>query len=69
MATVLGFATSLSIPPSPPPTTSTLGGGDEDMEGEGGKMREGKKRGGREGRSVKWINVYTSSVNPTPAHS
>ena len=30
-STVLGFATSLSTPPSPPPTTSTLGGGDEGM--------------------------------------
>ena len=30
-STVLGFATSLSTPPSPSPTTSTLGGGDEGM--------------------------------------
>ena len=51
--TVLGFATSLSIPPSPP-TTSTLRDGDEGMKEKEGRWERGKKRRRRRRGSVKW---------------
>ena len=56
-STVLCFATSLSTPPSPPPTTSTLREwrvrrGREEGEGKGGEGRGGGGEGGGRGGEV-----------------
>ena len=43
-STVLCFATSLSTPPSPPPTTSTLRDGEEGGRGKGRRGKEEERK-------------------------